>query len=44
MLDFENILLPEDNGKQNPNDPYTKKYQKHVICSYGHKLVCVDKI
>ena len=21
---------------------YTKKYQKHVACSYGYKLVCVD--
>ena len=21
---------------------YTNKYQKHVACSYGYKLVCVD--
>ena len=34
--------MPEDNGKQNPNESYTKKYQKHVACSYGYKLVCVD--
>ena len=40
--DFENILLPEDNGKQNPNESYTNKCQKHVACSYGYKLVCVD--
>ena len=40
--DFESILVPEDNGKQNPNDSYTNKYQKHVACSYGYKLVCVD--
>ena len=28
--DFENLLVPEDNGKQNPNQPYTKETQKHV--------------
>ena len=39
---FESILVPEDNGKQNPNESYTNKYQKHVVCSYGYKLVCVD--
>ena len=40
--DFESILVPEDKGKQNPNESYTNKYQKHVACSYGYKLVCVD--
>ena len=40
--DIESILVPEDNGKQNLNEPYTNKYQKHVACSYGYKLVCVD--
>ena len=40
--DFESILLPEDNRKQNLNESYTNKYQKHVACSYGYKLVCVD--
>ena len=40
--DFESILVPEDNRKQNPNEFYTRKYQKHVACSYGYKLVCVD--
>ena len=40
-VDFESILLPEDNGKQNPNESYTNKYPKHVACSYGYKLVCV---
>ena len=29
--DFENILVPEENGKQNPNKLYTNKYQKHVL-------------
>ena len=32
--DFGSILVPEDNGKQNPNESYTKRYQKHVVCSY----------
>ena len=27
---FESILLLENNGKQNPNESYTNKYQKHV--------------
>ena len=40
--DFESILVPEDNGKQNPEESYTNKYKKHVACSYGYKLVCVD--
>ena len=39
---FESILVPEDNGKQNPNESYTNKYQKYVACSYGYQLVCVD--
>ena len=40
--DFKSILVPKDNGKQNPNEFYTKKYQKHVTCSFGYKLVRVD--
>ena len=28
--DFESVLVPEDNGKQYPNDSYTNKYQKHA--------------
>ena len=41
-VDFESILVPEDNGKQNPNDLCTNKCQEHVACSYGYKSVCVD--
>ena len=40
--DFESMLVAEDNGKQNPEESYTNKYQKHVACSYGYKLVYVD--
>ena len=39
---FESILVPQDNGKKNPDKSYTEKYQKHVACSYGYKLVCVE--
>ena len=35
--DFESILVPGDNGKQNPKEYYTNKYQKDVACSYGYK-------
>ena len=39
--DFQSILVAEDIGKQNPNEFYTNKYQKHVACSYDYKSVCV---
>ena len=42
-VDFESILVPEDKEKQNSNESYTNKYQKHVACSHGYKLVCVDE-
>ena len=40
--DFESILLPEDNGKQNPEESSTNKYQKYVAFSYDYTLVCAD--
>ena len=40
--DFESILVPEGHGNQTPNKSYTSKYKKHVTCSDGYKLVCVD--
>ena len=40
-VDFESILVPEVNGKQNPNETYTNKYQQLVACSCVYKLVCV---
>ena len=39
---FESILVPENNGKQNPEESYTNKYEKHVACSHEYKLVCFD--
>ena len=35
--------MTDDNGKQNPEKSYTNKYQKHIACSYGYKLVFVDE-
>ena len=40
--DFECILVPENNGKQNPNESYTNEYQSHVCCSCSYILACVD--
>ena len=34
--------MSEDNGKQDTEESYTNKYQKHIACSYGYKLLCVD--
>ena len=34
--------MPRNNGKQNPEEPYANKYQKHIACSYSYKLVCGD--
>ena len=39
---FESILVLEDDGKQNPDETCTNKYQKHVTCSYGYKLGFID--
>ena len=38
----QKILVPGYNGNENPKEPYTRKYQKHIACSYGYNLVCVD--
>ena len=31
--DFESTLVPEDKGKQNPEESYTNKYRKHIAYS-----------
>ena len=31
-----------ESGKQYPKEFCTNKYEKHIACSYGYKLVCVD--
>ena len=40
--DFDSILVPEHNGKQNPHESFTSKYQKHGACGYVSKLMCID--
>ena len=40
--DFESILVPENNGKQKPEESYTNKYQKYIASRYGYILVSVD--
>ena len=40
--DFESIVVPENNEKQNPDESYINKYQKNVACSYSYKLICVN--
>ena len=40
--DFQSILVPKNNGRQNPHESYTNKYQIHVGCSFGYELVFVD--
>ena len=42
--DFESVLVPENNGKQNPDESYTNEYQNYVSCSFGYKLVRVDDL
>ena len=36
------MLVPEDNGNQNPEESHTNKYQKHITCNYSYKLEYVD--
>ena len=38
--DFENILIPKDNGKQNPGESYTNNYQKHSSKSF---ILCLGE-
>ena len=40
--DFESLLVPQGNGKQNLTEFYTNKYQRHVACSDGYKFLCGD--
>ena len=40
--DFESILVLKDNGKQNLDENYTTRCQKHVFFSCGYQVVWVD--
>ena len=37
----KSILVPKDNRKQNPDESYANKCQKHVACSYGYVIMVV---
>lgn len=39
-VDFEYVLIPSTNNTNFA--PNTKKYQNHIHCSYGYKLVRID--
>ena len=34
--------MSQDNEKENLEEHYTNKYQKHIVCNSGYMLVCVD--
>ena len=38
-VDFQSLLIPENNEKKNPNESYTNKY--HVGCNFCYELFCV---
>ena len=40
--DFESLLILDDNGEQNQDESNNNKYQTHIACCYGYKLVCVN--
>ena len=42
--DFESVLVPENNGKQNPDESYMNEYQNYVRCSFSYKLLRVDDL
>ena len=35
--------MTQDNGKPNPEETYTNKYQKHIACNNGYKLYVYDE-
>ena len=41
-FDTRSNFIPENDGKKNPDEPYTNKHQNHFGCSYGYKLASVD--
>ena len=34
--------MSQDNDNQNLKESFKSKYQNHIACSYGYKLICVD--
>ena len=40
--DFECNVKRVRSSDRSDNALYTKKYQKHIPCSFAYKVVCVD--
>ena len=40
--DFESVLKEVQSNVNDNNSSYTKKYQKHIPCSFSYKVVCID--
>src|SRR5277367_5010915 len=38
--DFESLVPKYEGPKENNNSSWTRKHQKHNVCSYGYKIVC----
>ncbi|XP_065654946.1 uncharacterized protein LOC136081548 [Hydra vulgaris] len=41
--DFENFIKQIDTCEPNPNESYTKQYQKHIPSSFCYYIKCFDK-
>ena len=41
-VDSESAWWPKDHGKQNLNEPYSRKYEKQVAWNNGFELIYVD--
>ena len=42
FADSESASWPKDHGKQNLNEPYSRKYEKQVAWTNGFELIYVD--
>ncbi|XP_065667943.1 uncharacterized protein LOC136088191 [Hydra vulgaris] len=41
--DFESFIKPISTCEPNPNEPYTKQYQKHIPSSFCYYIKCFDE-
>ena len=39
--DFESALKRIQSNDSDNNDSYTKRYKKHIPCSFAYKVVCI---
>ena len=40
--DFESVLKGFQSNDNYDNASYTKKYQKHIPCSFAYEVVCIN--